>query len=357
MIGISFIVPVYKVEKYLDQCVGSILGQTFKNFELILVDDGSPDLCPKMCDEYAKSDSRVKVIHKVNAGVDEARNTGIEVAQGEYAYFVDSDDWIEPDAAQRLYRYAKKTGADCVMTDCLICFENGKTDRQYQFSKTFFTDDEKVISNIQKFVLCHKFSPHYSNKCGSGYAAPWGKFVKLSILKDNNIRFNPYSKGVFDDGIYSLYLLDNIKSFFYRRDKKHTYNYRIVGNSLTHGFKDNAIDILKRGAELIDEFAEKTGKTEDFMQAEYCRRVVFFSGYLSRHYYSEQNTKSDAEIRKEIKNAIRSYPFNDAIKKAKYKNLEFKHKYTLFCIRHGFYFGLKLYAKLRLMVIKLRNRT
>ena len=350
MVGISFIVPVYKVEKYLDQCVQSILNQTFKDFELILVDDGSPDSCPQICDNYAKHDSRVKVIHKENGGVDEARNTGIEAASGEYAYFVDSDDWIELDAAQRLYRYAKRTGADCVMTDCLICYENGKTDRQYQFSKTFFTVDKNEIMNIQKFVLCHKFSPHYSKKCGSGYAAPWGKFVKLSILKDNNIRFNPYSKGVFDDGIYSLYLLDNVKSFFYRRDKKHTYNYRIVGTSLTHGYKEDAIDILKRGAELIDDFASKTGKGEDFMQAEYCRRVSFFSGYLSRHFYSDQNTKSYDVVREEIKCTAKRYPFAIAIKKAKYRNLTLKHKYTLFCVKHGFYAGLKFYAKLRLLI-------
>lgn len=342
---ISFIVPVYKVEKYLDKCVQSIIGQTFKDFELILVDDGSPDSCPAMCDAYAEKDNRVKVVHKQNAGVDEARNTGIEVSSGEWAYFVDSDDWLELDAAERLYKYAAKSGADCVMTDCLQVFENGKTERMYQFSETFFTEDPKEIESIQKFILCHKYSPHYSNKANAGYAAPWGKFVKMSILKENNIRFNPYSKGVFDDGIYSLNLLEHVKKFYYRRDNKHTYNYRILGSSMIHGYKANAIEVLTCGCELIDKFIKKNGKDLDFVQAEYCRRVSFFAVQLSNYFYSPDNPKSDKEVSAEIRKVLGKYPFKEAFANAKMSNLEVKHAYVLLCGKLGFIPGLKLYAK------------
>ena len=92
---ISIIVPVYKVEKYIDRCVESIINQTYKNIEIILVDDGSPDNCPKICDEWAKKDKRIRVIHKENRGVSSARNVGIDVAKGKYIGFVDSDDYIE----------------------------------------------------------------------------------------------------------------------------------------------------------------------------------------------------------------------------------------------------------------------
>ena len=91
---ISVIVPVYGVEAYLNQCIDSILAQTHKNLEIILVDDGSPDRCPTICDEYARKDSRVRVIHKKNGGLSDARNAGLEIATGEYIGFVDSDDWI-----------------------------------------------------------------------------------------------------------------------------------------------------------------------------------------------------------------------------------------------------------------------
>ena len=92
----SIIVPVYNTEQFLDKCVSSILAQTYNDFELILVDDGSPDNCSQICDKYAQSDSRIKVIHKKNSGVSSARNLGISVARGTYIWFVDSDDYIEP---------------------------------------------------------------------------------------------------------------------------------------------------------------------------------------------------------------------------------------------------------------------
>ena len=108
---VSIIVPIYNVEKYLHQCVNSLLNQILKDIEIILVDDESPDNCPAMCDEYAKQDSRIKVIHKKNEGLGYARNSGLEIATGEYIAFVDSDDYVELDAYQKLYSIAvdKKT--------------------------------------------------------------------------------------------------------------------------------------------------------------------------------------------------------------------------------------------------------
>lgn len=100
---ISVIVPIYKVEKYLDRCVESIVNQTYKNLEIILIDDGSPDNCPKMCDDWAKKDNRIKVIHKENGGLSDARNTGLKIAKGEYIAFVDSDDFIEYSMILKLY--------------------------------------------------------------------------------------------------------------------------------------------------------------------------------------------------------------------------------------------------------------
>jgi len=112
---ISIIVPVYKVEKYLPRCLESILAQTFADFECILVDDDSPDNCPAICDEYASRDNRIVVIHRENKGVAVARDTGLKKAQGEFIYFVDSDDWIEPEALELLYKKQQETDADIVL--------------------------------------------------------------------------------------------------------------------------------------------------------------------------------------------------------------------------------------------------
>ena len=111
---ISVVVPVYNVEKYLRKCIDSIINQTYKNLEIILVDDGSPDKCGEICDEYAKKDNRVKVIHKKNAGVSSARNDGIDNATGEYIIFVDSDDWLEDNAIEIMVDKLNEYDYDCV---------------------------------------------------------------------------------------------------------------------------------------------------------------------------------------------------------------------------------------------------
>ena len=111
---ISIIVPIYNVQKYLDRCMKTLLNQTYRNIEIILVDDESPDECPKMCEEYTKIDQRVKVIHKKNGGLGFARNSGLEIAQGKYIIFVDSDDYVTENMCHLLYEAAKKYEADVV---------------------------------------------------------------------------------------------------------------------------------------------------------------------------------------------------------------------------------------------------
>ena len=109
---ISIIIPVYKVEKYLEKCIQSVINQTYENLQIILVDDGSPDNCGKICDEYAERDQRIEVIHKSNGGLSDARNKGLEIAKGEYIGFVDSDDYIEADMYEVLYNLLKQYNAD-----------------------------------------------------------------------------------------------------------------------------------------------------------------------------------------------------------------------------------------------------
>lgn len=119
---LSIIVPVYKVEKYLPKCIDSILAQTFTDFELILIDDGSPDRCGDICDEYAAKDDRIIVIHQENKGVSAARNAGLDIARGEYIGFVDSDDWIEPEMYETMLATAKESKAGIVI--CGIHYYN-----------------------------------------------------------------------------------------------------------------------------------------------------------------------------------------------------------------------------------------
>ena len=127
---ISVIVPVYKVEKYLDKCIESIVNQTYKNLEIILVDDGSPDNCGAMCDEWAEKDGRIKVIHKKNGGLSDARNAGMAVATGEWIGFVDSDDWIEPQMYQYLHEAITTTDSDIAECGAKRIWMDGKPEQE-----------------------------------------------------------------------------------------------------------------------------------------------------------------------------------------------------------------------------------
>ena len=112
---VSVIVPVYRVEKWLPQCLDSLTAQTLQETEIILIDDGSPDGCGALCDEYAKKDARIRVIHQENRGLSLARNAGLDAARGRYIMFADSDDWVEPDFCETPFRLAEETGADLVL--------------------------------------------------------------------------------------------------------------------------------------------------------------------------------------------------------------------------------------------------
>lgn len=138
---LSIIVPVYKVEKYLPRCIDSILAQTFGDFELILIDDGSPDGCGRICDEYARKDKRIVVIHQKNMGVSAARNAGLDIARGRYIGFVDSDDWIEPQMYEVMMDAIRENGADMAVCGVRYADEDGKFTRADRLSEGVYSRD------------------------------------------------------------------------------------------------------------------------------------------------------------------------------------------------------------------------
>ena len=167
---VSVIIPVYNVEKYLRKCVDSVLSQTYKNLEIFLVDDGSPDNCGKICDEYAKKDKRIKVIHQQNCGLSSARNAALDVCTGEYITFIDSDDWVEPTYVEELYNAIKKYNCDVS-----VCGHN------------HINNDEKVTQKI-----CYEsFDEIYRDDiCNLFFRlkpisiTAWGKLYRRDIFKE-----------------------------------------------------------------------------------------------------------------------------------------------------------------------------
>lgn len=147
---ISVIIPIYKAEKFLDKCIESVVGQTYENLEIILVDDGSPDNCPAICDSWAEKDSRIKVVHKENGGLSSARNAGLDVVTGEYFGFIDSDDWIEKDFFEFLIANALKENADISRCGLYLDYEDDDSchDQEVQYETPVVMDNKGYINSI-----------------------------------------------------------------------------------------------------------------------------------------------------------------------------------------------------------------
>lgn len=173
---ITIIVPIYKVEKYLDKCVKSLIKQTYKNIEIILVDDGSTDNCPQICDNYAKNDFRIKVIHKKNGGLSDARNSGLEIAKGEYVLFVDSDDFIEVDTCEKLINAMGINLVDIVVGNAKR-IDNGKI----YFMKHTLCNNNQLMTG--KEYLVHEL------KAGTMHMASWLNLYRRDFLIENNLKF------------------------------------------------------------------------------------------------------------------------------------------------------------------------
>lgn len=211
---VTAIVAIYKSEKFLPKLLDSIINQTWKNLEILLIDDGSPDNSGAICDEYAQKDNRIRVIHKKNGGACEARNVGLAEAKGDYILVIDGDDWLENDYVEYLMNLIHKTGSDMAMTDHI-----------------FTTRDRIQIEkdNIETWTPEEAF-------CGIIYPkfpiGPWNKIYKTSLLRDNHIDFNrPWS----GEGLYFSAMAAQHSNCVGVGHKK-IYNYRLnnVNSGLTH---------------------------------------------------------------------------------------------------------------------------
>lgn len=169
---ISIIVPVYNVESYLHYCVKSVLAQTYSNWELILVNDGSPDRCPQICDEYAEMDYRIKVIHKANGGLSSARNAALDIAKGDFITFLDSDDYLHQDTLSDVIKIVSEEDIDIVQFSFIRGTSNIFPAIKKNTKKKFYDNHTIFYSNIQKIILCGKF---YRRSIWDGIRMPIGK--------------------------------------------------------------------------------------------------------------------------------------------------------------------------------------
>ena len=297
---ISVIVPIYKVEKYLKKCIESIQKQTYKNLEIILVDDGSPDKCGEICDEYAENDSRIIVIHKKNGGLSSARNAGIEIAKGDYIGFVDSDDYIEPYMYEKLLDAIEQNNSKLSVCAINYVFENGKKICKSKSSENRNFDFFEAIKEMNTYELFDM--------------GAWSKLYKKDLFDD--IRF-PENK-LSEDFFVMYKIFDKAQRISYVGIP--CYNYLQRSESITKSKKINK-DFVEAAYEQMLYLDNK------YPQLKILAHTSYASAALTVYdFYLKNKVKCPNEIYNKLKEIV--FNNNSYIDKADYlsksKHLQFK---------------------------------
>ena len=251
-IKFSIMTPVYKVERYLPECIESVLGQTYGNFEFILVDDGSPDHSGEICDEYAKKDSRIRVFHKPNGGLMHTRRYALERAQGDYYVFLDSDDYLSLDTLETLSRYISETGVDCVIYG-------------FEWLRPEGTSHIKCSSYDCGRVITDKRELYNIVFNDEAYNSLWRKCAKASCFDGrDHSRYYHIKRG--EDLLQSLEIIENAGSFLFIPET--LYCYRVNPASITHS---DSYEGYRANFEVRETVLEFLGKSGVFTEEDYDR--------------------------------------------------------------------------------------
>lgn len=314
---ISIIVPIYKIEKYLNQCIDSIINQTYKNLEIILVDDGSPDNCPSICDEYAGIDSRIKVIHKQNEGLLAARKSGVEMATGDYITFVDGDDWIAPDMYEKVANSIDNYNPDMVITNFYWSFDDHDDMSPLDLDKEYY-DREELESQIYPKML---FNGTYY-RFGI-YPNCWTKIVKADILR-NNIFNSDNDVRMGEDASFTYGCLMDCNSLSIVNEP--LYYYRNTSESMSNAYDKNLEQYWYKPYLSIKNRAVETNVDLSNQLPYY---LLYLINFLIRNESSKNNLKSKTEIKETLVKLIN----NNLIDDLKTVNSSVLPKHTKFLLK------------------------
>lgn len=310
---ISVVIPVYNSAKYLRECLDSICNQSFSDWEIIAVDDGSPDESPAILDEYANRENRIHVIHKKNGGVSAARNDGLMAATGDYVLFVDSDDWLDLNALQVSYEEAVSQNADVVITDHWNWKENGTESTHHFFSQDFVAGTRQDIVSLMQTVLYRGYSPYPSKSCSYMFSALWTKLIRRNLLVDNGIRFDGTLK-LYEDGLVALQVFQFAKKICYKGVL--TYHYRILSNSLCHINEDRLIDDSSKILDAIHGFILKYDGVS--LQDAFWARALFLTKKMAlRSFFCKGARGSFFHRYKTFKKVFLKEPYFSSVKNAR----------------------------------------
>jgi len=276
-IKVSVIVPLYNAEKFAKRCIESVLMQTFNNYELILINDGSKDNTGAICDQYAAKDNHIKIVHKKNGGVSSARNEGLNLSQGEWVTFLDADDWIEPNFLS-IVEESSNESADWIFGQWRTVWDSGLpneiNDTQKEVIFKNWDDIKNIWNEIANVDIC---------RC------PWGKFYKRSIIEENNLRFDK-NLTYGEDTVFNYQFLTKIKSLkLSNTEDAHYVFHQSKGTIAVQKYKCTPEGITTTRDKIFEIFFQNNMQNIKF------ERLIFFGFTMMEHCYLG---KADETIRK-----------------------------------------------------------
>lgn len=329
----SIIVPIYKVEKFLPQCIESILSQTLKNLELILVNDGSPDNCPEICDEYAKKDDRIKVINKENGGLVSARKAGLEAASGEYICFVDGDDFLSVDMLEHYNKILKEQKVDLICCGYTAYFEGVKTETVKQKIISGFYNKKAIEENFyHKMLSCKPFFSFYI------FPTVWSKCFNKNLAKI-----------VYEEIPNEISLGEDVAATYPAILKAETiyisnycgYMYRQNLNSMTHSYDKDLYSKIK----TLILHLKKIEKEENWNSGRQINEYILFLLILAKNNELKYNKLDGYREKKYKMNRYLKDPlFEKVLENIRLKGI--KNKCLLFCFKNKSILPIYLYEKI-----------
>ncbi len=320
----SVIVPIYKVEKYLKKCIDSILSQTYTDYELILVDDGSPDSCPKICDEYSQKDKRVRVIHQKNGGLVNARNTGVREARGQYICYVDGDDWISETLLETVYEKGiKKQKSDIVIYSGVKQFENYQEQLPKGLPEGFY-DKKALEEKVYPYMMYDNRKPFCN---GLIFPVAWNKVFKTEILKEHYCEEEKIRMG--EDNAFVFECLIVANSIYFCDDNLYFYN-QLNSGSITSNYDKNR---FKNNQLLTNYIEKKIGGINKVID----EQINAFNAYwlIMAIFHEIKSGRKNSEIYKHIKEEIKE---TQVVKNIKLSNLPTSAKMYLILLKMHLYF-------------------
>ena len=328
---ISIIIPVYNVEKYLKECLESVINQTYTNLEIILVDDGSTDGSGNICDEYKKRDTRIKVIHKENGGVSIARNLGLNYVNGQYIGFIDSDDYVEPEYCEKLLKSIKENNVQCALCKFDKVYE--KKNQNNTFESNYIMDANGLIMEILDVQK------------GFGFCTQklWTKNALADIRYNENIK-------VGEDSLFCIESCKNIDKVFVLNEK--LYHYRFNENSLVRKFDEKYAQKYLRAMQETKKYIDKNYNKPEIIK-KFNNYIVYNILIIVINYcFNKNNKMSIIKQIEELKKVCKIPEFKYAIKNCDYNGFSLTRKITIFTLKYKLYFITMLIGKIRQLQLK-----